>query len=313
VAGTSEVYANELYWLYHMTRVGNLLYFIEDGALWRSDGTAAGTWLVKEIASPIYFNIKTYVVNNQLYIASRVYDAVFNASYEIWRTDGTAAGTQIEQVLSPHPAYYNGFNFVGAGSHVLFQSYDTAYGSELWGWDQGVDTSPPAITTPAPISRSTSDPSGAPVTYAVRAADNYDAAPALSCAPPSGSTFPVGVTTVSCTASDLSGNIASAAFTVTVTLEQTPDTTPPVISLPSALSVTTGDPAGAAVQYTATVSDTVDPSPSLSCAPPSGSTFPVGATTVTCTASDASGNRASAAFTVTVALRQQLYLPLLRR
>jgi hypothetical protein len=36
------------------------------------------------------------------------------------------------------------------------------------------------------------------------------------CNPPSGSTFPVGATIVSCTATDISGNIATATFTVNV-------------------------------------------------------------------------------------------------
>src|SRR5262249_38763837 len=35
------------------------------------------------------------------------------------------------------------------------------------------------------------------------------------------------------------------------------------------------------------------------CSPPSGSSFPVGATTVTCTATDAAGNSASCSFTIT--------------
>jgi hypothetical protein len=38
----------------------------------------------------------------------------------------------------------------------------------------------------------------------------------------------------------------------------------------------------------------------VSCAPPSGSQFPVGATTVVCTATDAAGNKATCSFIVTV-------------
>ena len=39
----------------------------------------------------------------------------------------------------------------------------------------------------------------------------------MSCDPASGSTFPVGTTTVNCTATDGSGNKATGSFTVTVT------------------------------------------------------------------------------------------------
>ncbi|HYF64115.1 MAG TPA: HYR domain-containing protein, partial [Herpetosiphonaceae bacterium] len=143
--------------------------------------------------------------------------------------------------------------------------------------------------------------------------DAVDPSPSLECAPPSGSVFPLGPTTVACTASDSSGNTATAAFTVTVTPAQAPDTTPPVISVPADLSVTASDASGAAVSYAATATDAVDPSPSLECAPPSGSIFPVGTTTVTCTAKDASGNTASASFAVIVVRSYRLYLPLVGR
>jgi HYR domain len=57
---------------------------------------------------------------------------------------------------------------------------------------------------------------GAVVNYTVSTVDNIDANPQLTCEPPSGSTFPVGETTVTCTATDSSGNSATARFTVTV-------------------------------------------------------------------------------------------------
>ena len=55
----------------------------------------------------------------------------------------------------------------------------------------------------------------------------------------------------------------------------------------------TEDPGGAAVTFaTPSANDVVDPSPAVGCLPVSGSTFAVGTTTVTCTATDASGNSA---------------------
>ncbi len=86
-------------------------------------------------------------------------------------------------------------------------------------------------------------------------------------------------------------------FTQLVT---TPDCTPPVLTVPGTITVNATSPAGAAVSYTVTATDNVDPSPVVVCAPPSGSTFPIGATTVTCTATDASGNSATASFVVIV-------------
>ena len=43
--------------------------------------------------------------------------------------------------------------------------------------------------------------------------------------------FPVGTSTVTCTASDIAGNVATAGFTVTVVYEAPADTTPPVVTI----------------------------------------------------------------------------------
>lgn len=80
-----------------------------------------------------------------------------------------------------------------------------------------------------------------------------------------------------------------------------PDTTPPTITCPADMTVEATSPAGAEVTFTPIARDDRDPFPIVSCTPPSGSTFPLGTTTVTCTATDASGNSASCSFTVTVA------------
>ncbi|WP_298821575.1 HYR domain-containing protein, partial [uncultured Chloroflexus sp.] len=54
---------------------------------------------------------------------------------------------------------------------------------------------------------------------------------AVTCAPASGSVFPLGETTVSCVASDAAGNRASGSFTVTIT----PAGAPPVEPAPHRL------------------------------------------------------------------------------
>jgi hypothetical protein len=72
--------------------------------------------------------------------------------------------------------------------------------------------------------------------------------------------------------------------------------------MPSDMTLTTGNPAGATLTYSMPgASDVADPAPTVGCLPASGSTIPVGATTVTCTATDASGNQSSASFVATVA------------
>jgi HYR domain-containing protein len=64
--------------------------------------------------------------------------------------------------------------------------------------------------------------------------------------------------------------------------------------------VLASSPAGATVSYPNATLPTGCPGVTVSCSPPSNSTFPIGVTTVTCTASDSSGNRGSCSFTVSV-------------
>jgi hypothetical protein len=58
--------------------------------------------------------------------------------------------------------------------------------------------------------------------------------------------------------------------------------------------------AGVSISSLATAFDIVDGAVAVTCLPASGSTFPIGATQVTCSTADARGNRASTTFTVTV-------------
>jgi len=73
---------------------------------------------------------------------------------------------------------------------------------------------------PSNITTGATSTSGAPVTYTPPTAGGGDAStPSVSCSPASGSLFPIGTTTVTCTANDSSGLVTpvSASFTVTVT------------------------------------------------------------------------------------------------
>lgn len=87
------------------------------------------------------------------------------------------------------------------------------------------------------------------------------------------------------------------------------DTTPPVLhDVPTGIELTTMDPAGALLDYTPpTATDDRDPAPTVQCVPAPGDLAPVGASEVTCTASDATGNTASASFPVMVHLASVLW------
>jgi hypothetical protein len=159
------------------------------------------------------------------------------------------------------------------------------------------DNEAPTAVCPGNITTTTdSGVCTAVVMFTATASDNCPGA-TISCSPASGSAFNKGVTTVTCAATDASGNTATCSFTVTVN-----DTQPPSITCPA--NITQNTPAGqcsAMVTYASPmVSDNCPGMGSPTCSPASGSTFPVGTTTVTCTVSDAMGNTASCTFTVTV-------------
>jgi len=82
---------------------------------------------------------------------------------------------------------------------------------------QAVDTIPPVLYLPAPISTTTHDPAGLQLNYSVTASDNVDPNPIITCTPASGSIFPIGTTIVSCTAKDAGGMTVSGTFNVEVT------------------------------------------------------------------------------------------------
>ena len=159
------------------------------------------------------------------------------------------------------------------------------------------DTTPPSLSLPSGISVSATSASGAVVTYSASATDAVSGSVSISCNPESGSTFPIGSTTVNCSASD-GANSASGSFTVTVG----DDGGPQFSSVPANITAEANGPAGSSVNYTTpTAVDAVDGPTPVTCAPVSGGVFPLGATTVTCSSSDAHGHTSTASFTVTVA------------
>lgn len=93
------------------------------------------------------------------------------------------------------------------------------------GMTASLDAEPPTVTVPPDITVEAAGPNGTVATFVATATDALDPRPVVSCSPASGSTFPLGTTTVSCTATDAAGNSSSGSFTVTVL-----DTTAPAVA-----------------------------------------------------------------------------------
>ncbi len=123
----------------HPVTMGGVLYFLADTPsygveLWRSDGTAAGTWMVKDInpapgvsGFPQVLTPEFVVLGDQLlFWASDGVNGI-----ELWRSDGTALGTNmIVDAVSNGDA--SPINLTVAGDRVFYFASTPAFGKELW-------------------------------------------------------------------------------------------------------------------------------------------------------------------------------------
>ena len=226
-------------------------------------------------------------------------------------TSGTFRPTNINSgdvLASPAPpgpyadpqllSIFNGLNPNGTWSLYVADDASGDVGSIAGGWSLNITTSAPVccaqactLSCPANITVS-NDPNqcGAVVNYPGPA--TLGSCGTVVCSPASGSLFPTGTTTVTCTST--AG--PSCSFTVTVNDTQAPDITCPANIRQSA------DPGmnGAVVNYSSPTATDNCPSVITQCSPASGSIFPLGTTAVTCTATDAAANTASCNFSVTI-------------
>ncbi len=222
------------------------------------------------------------------------------ASYE-WLED---AGLPAERILGTGPVLAV---TLPLGAHRVTLRVTDIYGeTDLGNTTITVqDTAPPLLSCPQVEPSECAGPEGTEVSLVAAATDVCGAAPRVTNsrngngADASGD-YPLGTTSVTFTATDAAGNIATCAVPVTVR-----DTQPSVLTLPAALTVDATTPAGAVVTYAASARDTCAGSVMAVCTPPSGSTFPINApgqvTMVACKATDGAHNGTTGSFTVHVA------------
>jgi hypothetical protein len=220
-----------------------------------------------------------------------------NAASGVVVAYAASATDAVDGAVTPTCTPASGQTFVVGTTAVNCSATDTGANTATKSFNVTVvlDTTLPVITTPADTTVAPKSAAGAPVTYAATATDNLDGAITPTCAPASGQMFPLGATTVTCTAADKAGNVATKSFKVTVS---TP--TAPTITVPADRTVGAPSAAGDVVNYTVTATDAIDGTDPVNCAPPSGATFAVGLTTVVCTATNTAGKTSSKSFLVTV-------------
>jgi hypothetical protein len=157
------------------------------------------------------------------------------------------------------------------------------------------DETAPVITCTADTTIECADTNGFVVEFDAVADDECDEAPVVECDPPSGSTFHIGETVVTCTATDFSGNSSQCTFTVTII-----EAEPPVIHCPDDITVECTGDGSAVAEFVVTAESECDSNVVVVCDPPSGSSFPLGETVVRCTATDSFGNVVECSFSVFV-------------
>ncbi len=158
-----------------------------------------------------------------------------------------------------------------------------------------LDAIAPVFTSfPNDITINNADPCGAPLNIPEpTASDNCDPDPVISYSGFLQGTFPIGVTKIEFLVKDASGNTTKDTLVVTVN----------ALTVPSFTNI----PANQTIEACFTIATWVEPLAQGFCEPPvvtfsqaSGSTFQLGTTVVTYTATEASGNVITATFSITV-------------
>ncbi|HXL55133.1 MAG TPA: ELWxxDGT repeat protein, partial [Chitinophagaceae bacterium] len=109
-------------WIAQYAVLNNIAYFAAPGGLWRSDGTTAGTWLVKNISTN-----EIVVAGSYLYFSAN--DGIHG--WELWKSDGTEAGTTMVKDIysgatSSDPSYIMYVNGI-----LFFRATTSDKGNEL--------------------------------------------------------------------------------------------------------------------------------------------------------------------------------------
>src|SRR5438067_1465208 len=104
--------------------------------LWKTDGTAAGTVLLRPTSGP-----NPVLPGPPLKVGSTTFfrAGAENQGYELWVTDGTRAGTHLVRDINPGRNDSNPSNFFAYNGRLLFAADDGVHGSELWTSDGTAD------------------------------------------------------------------------------------------------------------------------------------------------------------------------------
>jgi len=267
--------------------VTNVLWTIKDAA--GNTVTATQTVTVRDVESPVISGISNVSVNTN---SGQSFATLTLNTPTV--TDNVSSGTALV-VTNNAPAQFP----IGVTT-VTWTARDasgnTRTATQLV---TVVDNQLPTIVAPPALTVNAVDPTSSAIDPAIlgtpTVSDNTTGLTITNDAP---AVFPIGVTIVTWTVRDASGNTARATQTVTVL-----DKIAPTITVPANITInlTVGQTAAVGVNLgTPTVSDNHSPASGITVTNNAPASYPVGVTTVTWTAKDAAGNTKTATQTVTV-------------
>jgi hypothetical protein len=168
-----------------------------------------------------------------------------------------------------------------------------------------LDSVPPTLTVPPDITRSTD--AGKATAFisdstigTATATDNVGIQSVTRSGVPAGNLFPIGVTTITWTATDVFGNQTVKTQKITVADTEKPTLTMPPNVVVRVASGATSATVSDAQLGTASAADNSGAVTVTRTGVPAGNVFPIGTTTITYTATDAAGNKTTATQTVSV-------------
>ncbi|QYZ65933.1 MAG: hypothetical protein OI74_07280 [Gammaproteobacteria bacterium (ex Lamellibrachia satsuma)] len=282
--------------------VTTITFTATDAAGNSTTATADVTVTFTDVTPPQLVNMHTTPVTAEATSASgRLLTATLNLSYiYAWdETDGRLPVTHDAPAMLPIGTTIITFSATDAGGNTVTATRSVTI------TPMGADTTPPVVTPPQSIILAAVNSSGTPRANAsafldaASAMDDVDGALAVSHDAPD--PLPLGITTVTFSATDSTGNTGTATAVVTVT-----DQAAPVVTPPAAATFEASDASGtsaanvAAFLNGATAADNLGGVVVTNDAP---DPLPLGATTVTFSATDAVGNTGTASAVITVSDR----------